>query len=193
MENIENELIITFEKYAQMLIVYFQSMTQEEWTILGIVLLVSFIIIFIAGMTNRVVIFNNGMDLFWTALIFIIPILFVTIGVLLKDNNSITEQELIYVSLGCAILSLLCILKVILSSIKHNGLILGLFISFFKILSAVIIAILSIGLIGRIFDSEKATFSQRMFALVLFGILLFVIRKLINGTEVRERREIASA
>ena len=125
MENIENELIIIFEKYAQILIVYFQSMTQEEWTILGIVLLVSFIIIFIAGMTNRVVIFNNGMDLFWTALIFIIPILFVTIGVLLKDNNSITEQELIYVSLGGAILSLLCILKVILSSIKHNGLILN--------------------------------------------------------------------
>ena len=88
---------------------------------------------------------------------------------------------------------MLCILKVILSSIKHNGLILGLIIGFFKILSAVIIAILSIGLIGRIFDSENATFAQRMFALVLFGILLFVIGKLINGIEVRERREIARA
>ena len=193
MENIENEFIITFEKYAQMLILYLESMSQEEWTILGIVLLVSFVIIFIAGMTNRVVIFNDGWDLFWTGSIFVIPILFIFVGSLLQENKSITEKELIYVLLGGAILSLLCILKVIFSSIKHNGLILGLFIGFFKILSAVIIAILSIGLIGRIFDSENATFLQRMFALIFFGILLFVIGKLINGIEVRERRAIASA
>ena len=193
MGNIEKEFIITFEKYAQMLILYLESMSQEEWTILGIVLLVSFVIIFIAGMTNRVVIFNDGWDLFWTGLIFVIPILFIIVGSLLQENKSITEKELIYVLLGGGILSLLCILKVIFSSIKHNGLILGLFIGFFKILSAVIVAILSIGLIGRIFDSENATFSQRMFALIFFGILLFVIGKLINGIEVRERRAIASA
>jgi len=193
MENIENEFIITFEKYAQMLILYLESMSQEEWTILGIVLLVSFVIIFIAGMTNRVVIFNDGWDLFWTGLIFVIPILFIVVGSLLQENKSITEKELIYVFLGGGILSFLCILKVIFSSIKHNGLILGLFIGFFKILSAVIVAILSIGLIGRIFDSENATFSQRMFALLFFGILLFVIGKLINGIEVKERRAIASA
>ena len=144
-------------------------------------------------MTNRVVIFNDGWDLFWTGLIFVIPILFIIVGSLLQENKSITEKELIYVLLGGGILSLLCILKVIFSSIKHNGLILGLFIGFFKILSAVIIAILSIGLIGRIFDSENATFSQRMFALLFFGILLFVIGKLINGIEVRDRRAIASA
>ena len=82
MENIENEFIITFEKYPQMLILYLESMSQEEWTILGIVLLVSFVIIFIAGMTNRVVIFNDGWDLFWTGLIFVIPILFIV-----EDNN----------------------------------------------------------------------------------------------------------
>ena len=193
MGNIENEFIITFEKYAQMLILYLESMSQEEWTILGIVLLVSFVIIFIAGMTNRVVIFNDGWDLFWTVSIFVIPILFIFVGSLLQENKSITEKELIYVFLGGGILSLLCILKVIFSSIKHNGLILGLFIGFFKILSAVIVAILSIGLIGRIFDSENATFFQRMFALIFFGILLFVIGKLINGIEVRERRAIASA
>ena len=60
MGNIENEFIITFEKYAQMLILYLESMSQEEWTILGIVLLVSFVIIFIAGMTNSLgVAFNS--------------------------------------------------------------------------------------------------------------------------------------
>ena len=193
MENIENEFIITFEKYAQMLILYLESMSQEEWTILGIVLLVSFVIIFIAGMTNRVVIFNDGWELFWTVSIFVIPILFIFVGSLLQENKSITEKELIYVFLGGGILSLLCILKVIFSSIKHNGLILGLFIGFFKILSAVIVAILSIGLIGRIFDSENATFFQRMFALIFFGILLFVIGKLINGNEVMERRAIAQS
>lgn len=187
----EKEFINIFENYSQMLILKLESMSQEEWTIFGIVLLVSFVIIFISGISNRVVIFNDGWDLFWTGLIFMTPLLFIIVGSLLLENKSITDKEFIYVLLGGGILTLSCILKIIFSSIKHNGLILGLFIGLFKILSAVIIAILSIGLLGKVFDSENATISQRLFSLILFGILLFVIGKLINGTEVRERRAIA--
>jgi len=187
-----DEFKIFFEKYAQICILYLESMSQEEWNTLGIVLLISFVIIFIFGMTNRVVIFYNGMDLFWTASIYLIPILSIIIGGSLQENNSIVENEstinIILVGLS---LSLFCVLKVIFSSIKYNGLILGLFIGFFKIVSAIIIAILSIGLIGKIFNSENASTSQRLFGLVLFGILLFVIGKLINGNEVMERRAIA--
>ena len=189
-----DEFIIVFEQYAQILILYLESMSQEEWSTLGIVLLISFFIIFIFGITNRVVIFSNGMDLFWTASIFLIPILSIIIGVSLQENNSIAENEsTINILLVGLFLSLFCVLKVILSSIKYNGLILGLFIGIFKIISAVIIAILSIGLIGKIFNNENATTFQRLFSLVLFGILLFVIGKLINGNEVMERRAIAQS
>ena len=189
-----DEFIIVFEKYAQILILYLESMSQEEWSTVGIVLLISFFIIFIFGITNRVVIFYNGMDLFWTASIFLIPILSIIIGGSLQENNSFAENEsTINIFLVGFSLSLFCVLKVIFSSIKYNGLILGLFISFFKIISAVIIAILSIGLIGKIFNNENATTFQRLFGLVLFGILLFVIGKLINGNEVMERRAIAQS
>ncbi len=189
-----DEYIIVFEKYAQILILYLESMSQEEWSTVGIVLLISFFIIFIFGITNRVVIFYNGMDLFWTASIFLIPILSIIIGGSLQENNSIAENEsTIKILLFSLSLSLFCVLKVIFSSIKYNGLILGLFIGFFKIISAVIIAILSIGLIGKIFNNENATTFQRLFGLVLFGILLFVIGKLINGNEVMERRAIAQS
>ena len=189
-----DEFIIVFEKYAQILILYLESMGQEEWSTLGIILLISFFIIFIFGITNRVVIFYNGMDLFWTASIFLIPILSIIIGGSLQENNSIAENEsTIKILLFGLSLSLFCVLKVIFSSIKYNGLILGLFIGFFKIISAVIIAILSIGLIGKIFNNENATTFQRLFGLVLFGILLFVIGKLINGNEVMERRAIAQS
>ena len=189
-----DEFIIVFEKYAQILILYLESMSQEEWGTLGIVLLISFFIIFIFGITNRVVIFYNGMDLFWTASIFLIPILSIIIGESLQENNSIAENEsTIKILLVGLSLSLFCVLKVIFSSIKYNGLILGLFIGFFKIISAVIIAILSIGLIGKIFNNENATTFQRLFGLALFGILLFVIGKLINGNEVMERRAIAQS
>ena len=188
------KFIIVFEKYAQILILYLESMSQEEWSTLGIVLLISFIIIFIFGITNRVVIFYNGMDLFWTASIFLIPVLSLIIGGSLQENNSIAENEsTISIYLVGLSLSLFCVLKVIFSSIKYNGLILGLFIGFFKIISAVIIAILSIGLIGKIFNNENATTFQRLFGLVLFGILLFVIGKLINWNEVMERRAIAQS
>ena len=189
-----DEFIIVFEKYAQILILYLESMGQEEWSTLGIILLISFFIIFIFGITNRVVIFYDGMDLFWTASIFLIPILSIIIGGSLQENNSIAENEsTIKILLFSLSLSLFCVLKVIFSSIKYNGLILGLFIGFFKIISAVIIAILSIGLIGKIFNNENATTFQRLFGLVLFGILLFVIGKLINGNEVMERRAIAQS
>ena len=189
-----DEFIIVFKKYAQILILYLESMSQEEWSTLGIVLLISFFIIFIFGITNRVVIFYNGADLFWTASIFLIPILSLIIGGSLQENNSIAENEsTINILLVGLFLSLFCVLKVILSSIKYNGLILGLFIGFFKIISAVIIAILSIGLIGKIFNTENASTLQRVFSLALFGILLFVIGKLINGDEVIERREIAKS
>ena len=187
-----DEFIIVFEKYAQILILYLESMSQEEWSTLGIVLLISFFIIFIFGITNRVVIFYNGMDLFWTASIFLIPILSIIIGGSLQENDSIAENESTILLVGFS-LSLFCVLKVIFSSIKYNGLILGLFIGFFKIISAVIIAILSIGLIGKIFNNENATTFQRLFGLVLFGILLFVIGKLINGNEVMERRAVAQS
>ncbi len=189
-----DEFKILFEKYIQIIISYLESMNREEWNTLGIILLISFIIIFILGMTNRVVIFYNGMDLFWTASIYLIPILSIIIGGSLQENNSIVENEstinIILVGLS---LSLFCVLKVIFSSIKYNGLILGLFIGFFKIISAIIIAILSIGLIGKIFNNENASTSQRLFGLVLFGIFLFVIGKLINGNEVMERRTIAQS
>ena len=189
-----DEFIIVFEKYAQILILYLESMSQEEWSTVGIVLLISFFIIFIFGITNRVVIFYNGMDLFWTASIFLIPILSIIIGGSLQENNSIAENEsTINILLVGLSLSFFCVLKVIFSSIKYNGLIFGIFIGFFKIISTVIIAILSIGLIGKIFNNENATTFQRLFGLVLFGILLFVIGKLINGNEVMERRAIAKS
>ena len=73
-----DEFKVVLEIYAQNFILYLESMSQEEWRTLGIVLLTSFVIIFILGITNRVVIFYNGADLFWTASIFIIPILIMT-------------------------------------------------------------------------------------------------------------------
>ena len=65
-----DEFKVVLEIYAQNFILYLESMSQEEWRTLGIVLLTSFVIIFILGITNRVVIFYNGADLFWTASIF---------------------------------------------------------------------------------------------------------------------------
>ena len=67
-----DDFVIIFEKYIQIIISFLESMNREEWNTLGIILLISFIIIIIFGMTNRIVIFYNGMDLFWTVSIFLI-------------------------------------------------------------------------------------------------------------------------
>ena len=84
-------------------------------------------------------------------------------------------------------------LKTIFSSIKHNGLVLGIIVAIFKILAAVLAAVCAIGFLGKIFE-DNASFSSRMIGLVFFGLLLWVMRKLINGDEVRARRtELKSA
>ena len=55
-------------------------------------------------------------------------------------------------------------------------------------LAALLATPCAIGLLGKIFDKDAGSFSKRMMAVVVFGILLWMIQKLINGDEVHIRR-----
>jgi len=167
-----------------------QQLTLMAWGIGG-----SFIALLLAGMTNRVVVFASGWDLVWTLSIFLAPLIgFVIATSLVPEGKEFEDEAVALVVTGFGgVIAVIGCLKTVFSSIKHNGLVLGIIVAIFKILAAVLAAVCAIGFLGKIFE-DKASFSSRMIGLVFFGLLLWVMRKLINGDEVRARRsELKSA
>ena len=150
----------------------------------------SFIVLLVAGMTNRVVIFADGIDLMWTVAVFGAPVIGFAIGATLVPEGGEFENEtaaVVVAGIGGVIGLGGCVMTFI-SSIKHNGLFLGTVIGIFKVMAALLAAVCAIGLLGKIFGEEGGSFASRMFAFVVFGFLLWMIRKLINGDEVYARR-----
>ena len=162
-----------------------QQLTLMAWGIGG-----SFIALLVAGMTNRVVIFADGKDLTWTLTIFVAPVIAFVIGAtLVPEGREFADETAAAVvsSIGGVIGLIACGMTFMLS-IKHNGLVLGIIIGVFKIMASLLAAICAIGLLGKIFGKDTGSFASRMFAVVVFGILLWMIQKLINGDEVYARR-----
>ncbi len=162
-----------------------QQITLILWGIGG-----SFVALVVAGMTNRVVVFADGKDLLWTVCIFLIPtIAFLIAATLVPEGQEVLDDSLssIVVGIGGVLGLISCVMAFVLS-IKHNGLFLGVIVGIFKVMAAVLAAICAIGLVGKIFDKESGSSAERMFALVIFGVLLWMMSKLINGDEVYERR-----
>ena len=150
----------------------------------------SFTALLVAGMTNRVVVFADGKDLSWTVCIFLIPITaFFIAATLVPEGQEVFDDlpSLIVIGIG-GVLGLISCVMVFVSSIKHNGLFVGVIVGIFKVMAAVLAAICAIGLVGKIFNKETGSFAHRMLAVVIFGVLLWMMSKLINGDEVYERR-----
>jgi hypothetical protein len=162
-----------------------QQLILMAWGIGG-----SFIVLLGAGMTNRVVIFADGKDLMWTVSIFLAPVIGFMIAASLVPEGGEFENEtaaIVVAGIGGVIGLGGCVMTFILS-IKHNGLFLGIIIGVFKVVAALLAALCAIGLLGKIFGKDTGSFAARMMAVVVFGILLWMIQKLINGDEVYSRR-----
>ena len=162
-----------------------QQLIMMAWGVGG-----SFIVLLVAGMTNRVVIFADGNDLMWTVSVFLAPIMGLMIAGTLVPEGGEFENEtaaIVVAGIGGVIGLGGCVMTFILS-IKHNGLFLGIIIGIFKVVAALVAAVCAIGLLGKIFGKDTGSFSKRMMAAIVFGILLWMIQKLINGDEVYIRR-----
>ena len=162
-----------------------QQLTLILWGIGG-----SFVTLLLLGMTNRVVVFADGKDLLWTVCIFLIPLIaFFIAATLVPEGQEVFDDSLssIVVGIGGVLGSISCVIVFFLS-IKHNGLFVGVIVGIFKVMAAVLAAVCAIGLLGKIFGKDTGSFAARMFAVVVFGTLLWMMTKLINGDEVYERR-----
>lgn len=146
----------------------------------------SFLILLALGMSNRVVVFADGKDFLWTVCIFLIPIIALVIATtLVHDGQELSDDlpSLIVISIGGLLGLISCVMTFVLS-IKHNGLLVGLVIGIFKVMAAMLAMLCAVGLLGKIFNRDRASSSARLLSIAIFGILLWAMTKLINGDNV---------
>ena len=162
----------------------------DNWESLLYIVLLSFIILFFLGITNKVIIYRDTSDFMWNIFLIIVPLFTMMILAFLMpeplpDNYNFfweTQNTSIISIMGLSITTL-SLLKVFINCIKNNGMPFGLVIFIFKVFASLIITILLLAFIGKLFD-DKASWKTLFVPLLLFGLFIFVINRLINGDRV---------
>jgi len=172
-----------------------EPMTMAErvaWTIFIIIALVYFVFLML-GVAGKVVFYYDGADLFISLLPWIL--MFVTmmlIGVYQPDETStdiatLTSVQKIIGTIG-SIFILLFSVQTIYLSVKYNrSAMMGIPIGIFKLVSVVIGVFVLIGQIATMKD-KKTRRNEFYFAMFVFGGVVWLAKKLINGKRVYKNK-----
>ncbi|WP_149311230.1 hypothetical protein [Methylobacterium sp. P1-11] len=182
----------------------FESVTNEAilrgLSIAFVVLASCTVILFVLGCGSRVVVFANASDVLMSASMFIAPVVtaLATIGLVLlftpdQPNAHGGFSEFIHqnpapafaIVVG-ALWWLWAILGTLVSSIRHNGLIVGTLVAVMKVGAVFSLLAVWYGMIlneANTLEGEKARF-------FLFLILAWFASRFVNGQRVMERREM---
>lgn len=173
---------------------YYFIISEETQKSFFLICLSSFIILFLLGISNKVVIFDNSQDLFWTVLIPLMPIILVLILDYLSGGDVDLTQYMfsspnsIFWTTAVTIIIVYSIIRNFIVSVNANGLILGITVGIFKIVGATIVLILSFALFEKFFGKKNRGYGAYVITMLIFGIFLFFLKKLINGEKVRAER-----
>jgi len=166
------------------------SATPDDFIMMALYgVLLSFIVLLIAGVTNKTVIFYDYNDLLWT----LTPILSLLLGTVISFSIIEKQQNLTDSFAATAIFASSCIIAVFASfksfaaAIKHNGKPLGIVIGIFKLVTSSLTAICAIGIAGRLL-SGSTSLKARSFYLIFFAGLVWMLTKLVNGKTVYAQR-----
>ncbi|HYD90119.1 MAG TPA: hypothetical protein VEA37_01370 [Flavobacterium sp.] len=152
-------------------------------------MLISFLVLLTAGITNKTVIFYDYDDLFWT----LTPVVSVGIGTVISFSLIDKQQHLTDSLAATVIFGSSCLIAVFAcyksfaAAIKHNGSGLGIVIGIFKLVTSSLTAICAMGIVGRLL-SGSTSLKARSFYLIFFAGLIWMLTKLVNGKEVYAQR-----
>lgn len=156
--------------------------------------LIAFSILFVLGITNRVVIFQDGADLGWSLMTLITPLVTVfSIDMMIPENAppdyNVWAQTYgkVIIIIG-VLVTLFSVVRMFVCSIGSNGLILGLIIGVFKLVASIITVWCVFGFIGQITSDKRRGYGAWVLLMFLMGVFVWVLKKLINGDEVAARR-----
>jgi len=161
---------------------------EDLQTTIAVAVVVAFIAMLIAGATNKIVIYFDGGDF----LVSFMPWGSLLIGMILLniyqhegdvdfDALSGVQSFIWYASLLSSAVFFAWSMKL---SITHNrSVVLGLIVGLFKILSAFLGILVLVGQVGRMFSDESST-KDALLAMLVFGVFIWLGKKLINGEQV---------
>jgi hypothetical protein len=173
---------------------FIDNLTSEDWNLIWIILFGIFILIIILGMTNRVVIFEDISDFMWTMGIVLIPLIWIMVLAIITPENTpdsynifwtTVEEKVVTVVFGLGTLG--SVAMTYLNSIKSNGIVLGLIIGTSRVIASVIILFMILGLINKFFEEDSPP-GALIVVLIVTWVFGFVIKRLINGERVYDRR-----
>lgn len=165
------------------------TLLEQLQTLLAWGVLFSFLAILIAGLTNRVVVFYDTTDFVWT----LSPFLSILIGgimahTLAPESGDLTASAILVWGIA-VVVALYGAYMTFAISIRHNGLALGIVVGCFKVLSSVLAAIISLGALSKAFENSDISAGKRLLALLVFGLMAWMMTKLINGEAVYAKRQ----
>jgi len=166
--------------------------TEENIKLFFILFGAGFITIFIMALTNKVVIFKDGGDLMITVGLILVPI----IGLMCLDFLTPSEPPPGYSGSGAHIFIyaitvltfIFCLVKTFTNSIASNGFAWGITIAIFRIISCCIIIFAIIGFINKLTENNKNVTAASIVMLITTGIFAWILRVLINGEKVAQKR-----
>jgi len=164
--------------------------------IILIVIGILFLFVLVGIIAKRIIFFDNEKDLYANILFFFWGLCFGGVISLYPDLAIYSLFQKIFFWLGAIIfgaLALRCLAQTLTTSIKGNGVVLGIFMFIFKLLFTLIMIAFILGKISEMFDDDKDKKKGNIVVILAVFALLKVFWKplknfFINGDKVREKR-----
>ena len=175
----------------------FMEFIEQNIQLLAIVFGGSFLTMFIAAATNKVTVFKDYGDLWSTLGLIIWPAIGIGVIVYLGEQSSaqiITLNDLYFGSSAATattaatgLITLFCLYKTFMNAITSNGLVIGLIVGIFKVLSSIIIIFSIFGFINRITEKNKSLGSTLIFITIFTIVFKWILDVLVNGHKVEAK------
>ena len=152
-----------------------------------------FLIILLLGVTNRVVIFKDTVDFWWSVALMVLPVATILIAFFMAPADAPPDYNVFWadgygkvITIVGSGATLFAMQKVFFYSVAANGTGLGVVVFIFKVMASVIFTFLVLGMLSK--DKKESSSTGTLFAFIAGGLLWWFLRKLINGPAVEARR-----
>ncbi len=152
-----------------------------------------FFAIFLLGMTNRVVIFQDVVDFWWSIALILLPVATVLIAFFMAPADAPPSYNVFWadgygkvITIVGSGATLFAMLKVFSYSVAANGMGLGVVVFLFKVIASVVLLFLVLGMWSK--DEKNSAGLGGILAFITVGLLWWILKKLINGPAVEARR-----
>lgn len=166
----------------------------DNMPIIGLVAVLGAGFLLALGLTNRVIVYNDGSDLalnFGIVLIPAVTLLYIDIGAPPEEAGRLARETyysknwIQVASLGALICSALCIIGTTWISIRENGILLGAAVTALKISTTFIASLL---IVMWLLSQDKKRKRSLWTNVLFFGIIGWFLSLLVNGDRVRAKR-----